>query len=129
MNRGKETGMSIKHLVPLAALVALGGCMGDNLGLDSVHQPIVAGGVARVPNCPDWSSQGKDSAASTDSNYGCAVNSNLAAMIADPADLLRGRRAEGSDAEIATRAIRAWREVPPSGKNGLDKVTAKGGPQ
>jgi pilus assembly protein CpaD len=46
--------------------------------------------TASVPNCPDYSRLPPDFEASTSSNYGCATNSNLAAMVADPADLVRG---------------------------------------
>src|ERR1044072_4241029 len=42
---------------------------------------------ASVPNCPDMSRQYQpDYSASTTSNYGCSVNSNLAAMVAGRAD-------------------------------------------
>uniref|UniRef100_UPI003B981AF8 CpaD family pilus assembly lipoprotein n=2 Tax=Pseudomonadota TaxID=1224 RepID=UPI003B981AF8 len=44
---------------------------------------------AGVPGCPDWS---RDSSTELDqhtsSNYGCAVNANLAAMVARPEDLV-----------------------------------------
>ncbi len=47
--------------------------------------------AAKVPGCPDNSRPAEYTfEASTSSNYGCATNSNLAAMIADPADLVRG---------------------------------------
>lgn len=126
MSAAREKRMPFRRSAMLVALLPLGACMGDNLGLESVNQPVVAGNTASVPSCPDWRSQGKDSAAATDSNYGCAVNGNLAAMIADPADLIHGR-SEASDVEVSTRAIRAWRDVPPSGKNGLDKVSSTSG--
>src|SRR4051812_12840535 len=62
-----------------------------NRGVDSLNQPVVSGNTASVPNCPNWQSRARDSAAETDAGYGCAVNSNMAAMIADPQDLLHGR--------------------------------------
>ena len=110
----------------MAGCLTLAGCMGDNRGLASVHQPVVVDGRATVPNCPDWSSQNRDSAA-TDSNYGCAANANLAAMIANPEDLVHGRDYEGTDAATVTRAIKSWREAIPTGKGGLEKVSSKGG--
>ena len=119
--------MSIKHVAMLAGLIPLAGCMGENFGLNSVNQPVVAGNVATVPNCPNWSSQGKDTAAATDANYGCAINGTMAAMIADPADLIHGKTFAGSDVEISTRAVRTWRENAPTGKGGVDKTSAKGG--
>src|SRR3546814_14284849 len=51
--------------------------------------------TARVDNCPDWSAPSHPNVqASTTSNFGCASQSNLAAMIADPNDLLAGKRSE-----------------------------------
>jgi pilus assembly protein CpaD len=48
--------------------------------------------TASVPGCPDWrqpENLGMNNAAH--SNFGCAVNSNIAAMIADPMDLVSGK--------------------------------------
>ncbi len=87
-----------------------------NAGLESVNQPVVSATEARVPSCPNWSSAGRDSASLTDSNFGCAINSNLAAMIADPLDLLHGRSEETTDTGTVTRAIKAWREMEPTSK-------------
>jgi len=116
-----------KHFLALAAALPLAACAGDNLGLDSVHQPVVSATKAEVKNCPDWSSQNRESAAPTSSNYGCAINSNLAAMIADPADLLRGRTAPPST-EVGVRAVKSWREIQPTGKQQtVTTATAPGG--
>ena len=58
------------------------------------------------------------------SNYGCAVNSNLAAMVANPEDLVRGR-SDGSvtDATMGGRAIGALRKATPSGAGGAPLKT------
>jgi pilus assembly protein CpaD len=62
------------------------------------------------------------------SNYGCAVNSNLAAMIANPEDLVHGREgASVTDTVTAARAIEMYRATPPSGTKGLMDVNPKGG--
>jgi pilus assembly protein CpaD len=84
-----------------------------NRGVDSLNQPVVSGNMAYVPNCPNWKSRARDSAAETDGGYGCAVNSNIAAMIADPQDLLRGRTdpLTGHDPDAAVRAVRAAKGV------------------
>ncbi len=87
-----------------------------NFSLDSVNQPVVCGSQAVVPNCPNWSSGGIDSAAMTDTNYGCAVNSNLAAMVADPADLLHGKSDTTVDTASLLRGIKQWREAEPTSK-------------
>lgn len=72
---------------------------------------------ASVPGCPNW-----DRPASPDfgnhqmSNYGCAVSSNMAMMVADPQDLVYGR--EGGavvDAETAAKAIHMYRDWPLTG--------------
>lgn len=100
-----------------------------NFSVDSVNQPVVTAGRATVPNCPDWSSASLDSAAVTSSNYGCAVNSNLAAMIADPQDLIHGRSDADTDVVTMTRAIKALREMEPTSKLWTTTVreSSKGG--
>ena len=48
---------------------------------------------ASVPGCPDWSeSSDANFSNGLGANYGCANNSNLAAMVADPEDLIKGRQ-------------------------------------
>lgn len=55
---------------------------------------VVTRSKASVPNCPNWSKTTETNFNSANHpNYGCAVNSNLAAMVADPEDLVRGREA------------------------------------
>lgn len=90
---------------------------------------------ASVPGCPNW-----DRAASPDfknrqmSNFGCALNGNFAAMVADPQDLVFGRDG-GSvvDAATAAKAIHMYRGWPLTGVaegvslRPLDKTTTKEG--
>ena len=53
---------------------------------------------AQVPGCPDWQRPSfLTSAGQTTSNYGCATNGNFAQMIADPSDLLSGRKDKSAD--------------------------------
>lgn len=81
---------------------------------------VVSRAVAEVPNCPDWSRTSQPEFNSNSmSNYGCATNSNLAAMIANPEDLVRGRT-DGSvtDASTGGRAINALRKAAPTGQGG-----------
>jgi pilus assembly protein CpaD len=68
--------------------------------------------TASVPGCPDYSRQYEPNfGAHTSSNYGCATNSNLAAMIARPEDLVRGQPgADVSDPMTASKPIVALRE-------------------
>lgn len=90
---------------------------------------VVARRRASVPGCPNWHGVSQpDWDNKTMSNYGCAVNSNLAAMVANPEDLLHGREGAGvTDSRAATRAIELYRTTPPTGTKGLQDVSPKGG--
>lgn len=84
---------------------------------------------AGVPGCPDWSRNSSvDYNANTSSNFGCALNTDLAAMVARPGDLVRGADpATVSDTDTNTKAIDAYRKKPATGAGALQTVTAKGG--
>lgn len=110
----------------LAAALALSGCAG-NRGLDNVHQPIVATNAAFVPGCPDWHDSAANAGDAMAANFGCATSANLAAMIANPADLLHGRVSRGTDAFAAVKGVKAYRELVPTGKGSLEKAGTKGG--
>lgn len=85
---------------------------------------------AGVPNCPNWRTASQPNFDnSTMSNFGCGVNSNIAAMVANPEDLIHGREATGVDINAASRAIQFYRNTPPTGTKGLQDVTTKGGSQ
>lgn len=92
---------------------------------------IVRRATASVPGCPDWSArQETDMNLGASSNFGCATNSNLAAMIANPEDLVRG---QGTDSSLRTatsnRAISTYRDKAPTGAGELKQMTAGGGGQ
>lgn len=71
---------------------------------------VVTRSKASVPSCPDLSTDhDRNYNASNHSNYGCAINSNLAAMIADPEDLVRGRESKKLDANSGKNAVGAYR--------------------
>jgi len=72
---------------------------------------------ADVPHCPDWSRDASNDLTShTSSNYGCAMNRNLAAMVARPEDLVRGSAvSEGYDPASSFKAIDSYRKAPPTG--------------
>ena len=95
---------------------------------DSVRV-VVSRNRAVVPNCPNWSRPAApDPENHTMSNFGCAVNSNIAAMVANPEDLIHGRDGTGvTDTWVASRAIEMYRTTPPSGTKGLQAVTPGGG--
>jgi pilus assembly protein CpaD len=87
---------------------------------------IVSRTEASVPGCPNWDNPTGPSATST--NYGCGVNSNLAAMVADANDLVLGQTGDASgDAATASKAIRAYRSAAPTGTGGLKDTITKGG--
>jgi pilus assembly protein CpaD len=55
------------------------------------------------------------------------VNSDIAAMVANPEDLVHGRVAVGTgDADTASRAVIFYRSTPPSGTKGLQATSTKG---
>jgi pilus assembly protein CpaD len=66
---------------------------------------------ASVPGCPDKSRVYQPNfEAHTSSDFGCGINSNLAAMVAQPEDLVRGQRGSGMvDPQTAAKPITALR--------------------
>ena len=72
---------------------------------------VVTRSVATVPGCPDWSDDYDGNYANaTSRNYGCATNSNYAAMVANPEDLIRGHESDGTPiVTTSNRAIEAYR--------------------
>lgn len=86
---------------------------------------IVRRATASVPDCPNWSDkQETDMNLGAGANFGCGVNGNLAAMIANPEDLVRGQSSD-SDLRTATsnRAISTYREKAPTGSGDLKTLT------
>lgn len=82
---------------------------------------------ASVPGCPDWSrSSQPDMTGHASSNYGCATNSNLAAMVANPEDLVSGRSGSPVSSTLASsKAVKTYRDAPTTGANGLIKEGSK----
>lgn len=71
---------------------------------------VVTRSTASVPSCPDWSTTHENNYnAGNHSNYGCAINSNLAAMVADPEDLVRGRDSKKLDTNSGKKAVDTYR--------------------
>lgn len=88
---------------------------------------VVSRNVASVPNCPNWDRPSSPNYNNkTMPNFGCAVNGNLAAMVANPEDLIHGRADSGiGDATTAARAINAYRTAPTTGSKGLQDISTK----
>jgi pilus assembly protein CpaD len=82
---------------------------------------------AYVPGCPDWSDKYSETLNNgTTSGYGCAVNGNLAAMIANPDNLLHGAAGTGETVIMSSnKAIETYREVKPTGAGGLPEVSSE----
>jgi pilus assembly protein CpaD len=101
------------------------------------NAPIAAGTIrvvvtrmkARVPGCPDYSrNSSTDFESNTSSNYGCANNATLAAMIANPSDLVLGHSGSGvADQTSSAKAIDSFRKAAPSGSGGTAIKTESAG--
>lgn len=90
---------------------------------------VVTRASATVPHCPDWSANSDSNPFNANSsNYGCAINSNLAAMIANPDDLLRGATGT-TQSNIATsdKAIQIYSAKTPTGAGDLKQTSSKSG--
>ena len=83
---------------------------------------------AEVPNCPNWSVPAQPNYDNRNmSNFGCGVNSNIAAMVANPEDLIHGRDPGATgDVNTAAKAVILYRSTPPSGGKGLQSMSTKG---
>ena len=90
---------------------------------------IVTRSSATVPGCPDWSTNSDTNLGNaTYGNYGCSVNSNMAAMVADPSHLIHGASGNGSTVVMSsTKAIDSYRTAPPTGEKGLKDNTTQTG--
>ncbi len=82
---------------------------------------VITRSKATVPGCPDWSAKSDANPNNANSsNYGCASNSNLAAMVANPEHLLKGEAGKGDTVVMSsTKAIDTYREAKPTGSEGL----------
>lgn len=89
---------------------------------------VVSRMTAGVPGCPDFSrANAPEFEGNTTSNYGCAVNSNLAAMVANPADLVRGQIGSGvNDPLTSDKAVNTYRRQTPTGAGGIKTESAGG---
>ena len=84
---------------------------------------IVQRATASVPHCPDLATKSETNFNNgTSSNYGCAVNSNLAAMVANPNDLLSGAHGQTmTTADTSDKAIWLHQAAIPTGQAGVTK--------
>ena len=89
---------------------------------------VVSRTKASVPDCPNWSAASQPNFSNKSmSNYGCGVNANLAAMVANPLDLIHGREGNGvTDAMTSNKAVESYRKKSPTGDGGLKDISTKG---
>lgn len=96
------------------ALPAIAGAGGERLALGDEVALQVERYVVTPPACPNWSKPpGGDPTNTVGSNFGCATATNLGLMVANPRDLLIGRKPGPADAEPALRAIQNYRSGKP----------------
>ena len=90
---------------------------------------VVSRTVATVPNCPNWERPSQPNPNNKSMpGLGCAVNANLAAMIANPEDLVHGREGTGMlDPTTAAKAVNTYRSKPSTGNGGLPAISTKSG--
>jgi pilus assembly protein CpaD len=88
---------------------------------------IVSRTRAEVPNCPNWTVVSQPNYNNrTMSNFGCGVNSDLAAMVANPEDLIHGRESTSlGDNTAGTKAVILYRSTPPTGNKGLQDINTQ----
>lgn len=94
---------------------------------------VVTRAKASVPGCPDWGDRAAHNYNNaTNDGFGCAVNGNLAAMVADPEHLIHGAKGNGETLIMTSnKAIASYRAQAPTGEDGLKGTStsnvAKGG--
>jgi pilus assembly protein CpaD len=88
----------------------------------------VARYVVTPPRCPDWSKPEVDEPTnSRSSNFGCASETGLALMVANPRDLLHGTPAAGADGEALARGVALYRSGALSKSLASSGATSTGG--
>ncbi len=84
---------------------------------------------ASVPGCPNWDAKSDANPSNaTSPGYGCSINSNMAAMIANPEDLIKGQTGTGETVvSTSNKAIDSYRNQAPTGEGGLKESATGGG--
>lgn len=79
--------------------------------------------VAQVPRCgQSWENLTSTGANRTSANFGCSVTANLAAQIANPADLVRPRDMDPSDAARRMEVLDNYRRGEPTSTQADDQA-------
>jgi hypothetical protein len=101
--------------------VVVAGCQTDALDMDDYYAPptahyerhpiIVTRSGAHAKECGSWPEDMTETAQNTAyENFGCSQQNNIAAMVADPRDLVRPRRSAPSDAMRRSKVFDNYRE-------------------
>ncbi len=90
---------------------------------------VITRSTAYVPGCPDWSASSDSNYSNgTSPGYGCAVNGNMAAMVANPEDLISGQKGSGQTiVSTSNKAISSHRDKKPTGEGQLKTNSTGGG--
>jgi len=90
---------------------------------------VITRSTASVPSCPNWDdTSAHNFSNATSNNFGCAVNSNLAAMVADPEHLVQGAKGNGETLIMTSnKAIETYRNKAPTGAGALTQNATGGG--
>lgn len=90
---------------------------------------VISRSSAHVPGCPDWSNKTAGNYGNaTTPDFGCSINGNMAAMIADPEHLINGAESDGTTVvSTSSKAIDSYRNQAPTGAGGLSAAESGGG--
>jgi pilus assembly protein CpaD len=81
--------------------------------------------VAESPACGDWSDNlGRSASNTPPANFGCATQRNIAAMVADPRDLLSPDRSGVADAQRRLKVLDNYRKGLPTPAETTDAQSA-----
>jgi len=109
-DRREETVVAYLDHLNLKTLSLADGFAVGEPGADVVRV-ILRRHVVTLPGCPDWSGRpGNTWQNMPSSNWGCATASNLGMMVANPADLARGRKMGPADGEFSATSIDRYRK-------------------
>lgn len=103
--------MKQRHVSLMLMMLALAACTQSFTprAKEATYDPVTK--KLSMPHpCPDWSQPQENYKNENHSNFGCAVNNNLAAQIDNPADLHRGHGKKSPDTEVTTSVIQQYRE-------------------
>jgi pilus assembly protein CpaD len=115
----RDDPLAARRLRAVAAFLAGRGLAAEparrDLGLDPPRDGVALVVERAVVELPDCGAMGPERAADRFANlplpnFGCATARNLALQVADPRDLVVGRRLAPAEGETAGAAVRAYRE-------------------